>query len=115
MKNNRCNKIPGVVALVCCLLLSMFPITVFANPDSDSLLQEVQGDEIILSIPEDAIILSTPEDVCTLAENCRVSSWSVGKTVVLKNDIDMSETDFQGIPTSVEFFWDWEIRLVVLT
>lgn len=80
----------GVIALVCCLLLSMFPITVFANPDSESLVQEV---------PEDAIILSTPEDVCTLAENCRVSSWSVGKTVALKNDIDMSETDFQGIPT----------------
>ena len=99
MKNNRCNKISGVVTLVCCLLLSMFPITVFANPDSESLMQEVQGDEIILSIPEDAIILSTPEDVCTLAENCRVSSWSVGKTVVLKNDIDMSETDFQGVPT----------------
>lgn len=90
MKNSRWKKSFSVIALVCCMLLSLLPVPVLANPDSESLVQEVPGD---------AIILSTPEDVLALAENCRVNTWSVGKTVALANDINMTETDFQGIPT----------------
>ena len=89
MKHRLQNKV-CVIALIGCMLLSLFPISVMANPDMTGLIQEA---------PADAIILSSPEDVVALADNCRVNTWSVGKTVVLVNDIDMSKVDFQGIPT----------------
>ena len=72
------------------MLISLLPVPVFAAPASNSEKEP---------IPKDAIMLSTPEDVLALAENCRVNTWSVGKTVVLKNNIDMEGVAFEGIPT----------------
>lgn len=45
------------------------------------------------------IHISTPEQLCELAEKCTLDSFSVGKTVVLDNDIDLSGVDFYPIPT----------------
>lgn len=80
---------------IVCMLLSMLPVTFFANPDTET----DSTTELELEIPEDAIWLSTPEDILAFVNDCRVNTWSVGKTVVLKNDIDMSGVEFAGIPT----------------
>ena len=76
----------GAVIMAICLIISCSPVTFLA-------------DKTTTDIPEDAIYISTVEDVLALAEMCKVNTWSVGKTVVLNSDIDMSEVDFYGIPT----------------
>lgn len=101
MKHNFLKKI-GAYMAVLCMLMSLLPVTALANPD-ETVVENKNGAgekvELGLTIPEDAIQISKPEDILVLAENCRVNTWSVGKTVVLANDIDMSEVKFTGIPT----------------
>lgn len=75
------------------LMVSLVPVTVYAAPDTE----ESDAEEIV--IPEDAIYLSTADDILALAENCIDNDWSIGKTIVLANDIDMSGVEFKGIPT----------------
>ncbi|MGM9587619.1 MAG: hypothetical protein ACI3VA_09050, partial [Candidatus Limivicinus sp.] len=48
---------------------------------------------------ENYIYIRTAEDILELAENCRLDSWSVGKTVTLKADISLDGIDFQPIPS----------------
>lgn len=51
---------------------------------------------------EDGTIhIQSQEDLYTLAENCRLDTWSQGKTVILDNDITLDENaqDFLPIPT----------------
>ena len=89
-KNLR-NKLWACV-LVVCLLLTGIPTTAFAT-ESD----EAEPEEFI--IPEDAVYLSSPEDILNLAENCISDAWSRDRVFVLKNDIDLSGTEFTSIPT----------------
>ena len=93
MKHNLLKKICTYVAIAG-LFISMLPVTILANPNGAG-----EKVELELVVPEDAIQLSTPEDILLFAENCRVNTWSVGKTVVLNNDIDMSNVEFTGVPT----------------
>lgn len=95
MRNNRWKKLLSTYTLLSCMLLSLLPVPVLAA-------QEATSSDVIqttLTIPDDAIYLSTPEDILALAENCRVNTWSIGKTIVLSNDIDMTDYSFGGIPT----------------
>lgn len=50
---------------------------------------------------ETAIHIQTQEDLRKLAENCRLDSWSQGKTVFLDNDIELDgdSSEFLPIPT----------------
>ncbi len=51
---------------------------------------------------EDSAIVThikTVEDLMKLADNCRLDSWSQGRTVSLDADIALDGTDFSGIPT----------------
>ena len=89
-KNLR-NKLWACV-LVACLLLTGLPTTAFAT-ESD----EAESEEVV--IPEAAVYLSTPEDILKLAENCISDAWSRDQVFVLKNDIDLSGTEFTSIPT----------------
>ncbi|MDD3429525.1 MAG: GLUG motif-containing protein [Oscillospiraceae bacterium] len=45
------------------------------------------------------IEIYTTQDLITLADNCKLDSWSVGKTVLLMNDLDIAGQDFVSIPT----------------
>lgn len=84
------------MALVGCL--SFAPMAVYANPtDADSEVENSAVEE--MEIPVDAIHLATAEDILSLAEECVLDTWSIDKTVVLDNDIDMSSVEFEGIPT----------------
>lgn len=94
MKTKMKRKI-GIYAVIFCLMITLLPVSVFANPNNTG----QASTNVAQNIPEGAITLSTPEDVMTFAENCRTNTWSIGKTVVLLNDIDMKGTKFKGIPT----------------
>ena len=101
MKRNFFKKI-SVSAVLLCMLISMLPVTILANPDGEAADKKNGAGEKIelgLTIQEDAIQIATAEELLSFAENCRVNTWSVGKTVVLANDIDMSGVEFTGIPT----------------
>ena len=47
----------------------------------------------------ETIHIQSPEDLLELAGNCRLDTWSQGKTVVLDCDLDLAHTDFVPIPT----------------
>lgn len=44
------------------------------------------------------ITLNAVEDLIALANNCTLDTWSQGKKVVLAKDIDLSGSEFKGIP-----------------
>lgn len=64
---------------ICVLLAFMTPFSAFAE--------------------ENTLILETPEDLLRLAESCRLDSYSLGLTVRLENDLDLTGVDFEGIPS----------------
>lgn len=81
-----------VCVLVVCLLLTGIPTAAFAAGSG-----EAEPDAFV--IPGNAVYLSTPEDILKLAENCISDAWSRDQVFVLKNDIDLSGTEFAFIPT----------------
>lgn len=50
-------------------------------------------------ITPETIQIATAEQLEALARDCRLDSWSVGRTVVVTEDIDLTGSDFAGIPT----------------
>ena len=71
------------------LLFSLF-LPVFAAEETEE-----------TGLPETVITelyVSSPEGLLTLAENCRLDSYSQGLHVVLLRDIDLAGIDFPGIP-----------------
>lgn len=51
-----------------------------------------------VSAEDTYIYLQTAADVKELADKCAIDSYSEEKTAILKNDIDVSGVDFNGIP-----------------
>lgn len=51
------------------------------------------------------IHLRTAQDLVEFSQNCALDSWSVGKTVYLDADIDLSGTNFQPIPIFYGVFY----------
>ena len=49
-------------------------------------------------IAPEKVTIRTAEDFLDFAQHCYLDAWSVNKLVVLENDIDLSETDFEMIP-----------------
>ena len=54
---------------------------------------------IVLAAQEQTLSIRTPEELLTLAERCRLDSYSRGLTVRLEQDLDMTGTEFSGIPS----------------
>lgn len=70
------------VLLAVCVALSCLPLGVLGEePDKET------------------VHIATVEELLQLAENCRLDSWSQHRTVVLDADVDVSGTEFAGIPT----------------
>ncbi len=67
----------SALILVLALLISLLPSGAFASGD--------------------IIEIYTPSELRELSRNCLLDSWSVGKTVVLKQDIDLKNEEFQPI------------------
>lgn len=47
----------------------------------------------------ETITVANTEDLIKLAKNCRLDTWSQGKTVVLTADLDLTDLEFKSIPT----------------
>ena len=47
----------------------------------------------------ETIQIATAEQLEALARDCRLDSWSEGRIVVVTEDIDLTGSDFAGIPT----------------
>lgn len=69
--------------LLCLALLGSLAAAAFAEEAEDS----------------SVIHISTAEQLCELSRKCTLDSFSVGKRVVLDNDIDLSGVSFSPIPT----------------
>lgn len=54
---------------------------------------------IIAFADSNEIVITTKEDFIDFAKSCKTDTWSQGKTFILKNDIDLSETEFSCVPT----------------
>ena len=84
--NWKCSMKRGTAVFLSLLLwmVFMYPVFVFAQVTDGS-----------------AIHIQTQEDLWKLAENCRLDTWSQGKTVILDNDLTLDETadEFLPIPT----------------
>ena len=93
---NRIICFTSVLSLILCMILTLLPAPYLADTSSSENNTESSDTYVI---PEDAIHISSVEELMELAENCRINSWSVGKTIVLSNDIDVSGINFVGIPT----------------
>ena len=46
----------------------------------------------------DVIVISSAKELIEFANNCKYDSYSRGRTVRLVTDINLSNTDFKGIP-----------------
>lgn len=93
MKRKEWMKKLWILAAIVCLTISCMPVAAFATES------EAVTETETYVIPEDAIYLSDAEDVLELAENCISDIWSLDKTVVLSNDINMAGVEFASIPT----------------
>lgn len=93
MKNKR------IISWLLLLALAFaFPASAFADEaqkDADSDVEQSYTQ---------TVYIRSAQDLLDLAENCKLDTWSVGKRVVLKNDISLSETDFELIPSFAGLF-----------
>lgn len=71
----RIKKVSLITALICALNIIAIPV----------------------SADNDYISISTADDLITLSKNCISDSYSVGKTVILTNDIELSGSNFETI------------------
>lgn len=62
------------------------------------LLMAVNFLPVLATQADVAILISNLEEFLAFAENCRLDSYSQGKTFRLTADLDLSGTDFDGIP-----------------
>lgn len=59
----------------------------------------LNGGETVLGAQRQVIKIQSVDDLMKLAWECRLDTWSQGKEVHLMADLDMSRSDFKGIPT----------------
>ena len=82
--------------LVLIFLFSMIPTqNLLAAPDETT---ENTTEEVEAQPEPEVVSISTVEEFTAFAEQCYLDSWSVGKCVVLEQDIDLSDADFEMIP-----------------
>ena len=55
--------------------------------------------EVPVCAESETLTVANTEDLITLAKNCRLDTWSQGKTVVLTADLDLTDLEFESIPT----------------
>ncbi len=83
MMQNKCKKLAALLLVAAMCFGMILPYTT----------------EFYMAEPEEnTIYISTAEELVELGKNCAYDKWSVGKTVVLSNDISLKEVDFEPIP-----------------
>ena len=97
------NKEMRIPVLLLVLILSLTGIEpVFASENGAA---ETSADEGTAETAENAetVYINTAEDLLSLADHCRLDTWSQGKTVVLQADISLAGTEFWQIPSFQKF------------
>lgn len=94
-----------ILFLSACLILS-FPtdLSYAAENESDPIASDSSVSSSQENVTEEityieTLRLSTVEDLLTLAENCRLDTWSQGRRIILEENIDLTGIAFYGIPT----------------
>ena len=72
-----------LMSLILCMNI-LCPVTAFAETDGGS-----------------TIHIKTQEDLEELAENCRLDTWSQGKTIILDNDLVLDDTADEFLPIPI--------------
>lgn len=92
---NRSKHLLKCAAGLCLALTLLFSsvISVTAAParEKDHQAQQTAAEPNVIE-------LRTEKDLLALAKNCKLNSYSVGKTVVLTRDIQVYSPNFEGIP-----------------
>lgn len=83
-------KIKLILGIILCTSLTFStPVSTYAAPlASDNISDEY----------ENIFVISSVEDFLEFSENCRLDSYSKDLIVSLDTDIDLTDTDFDGIP-----------------
>lgn len=80
-----------ICSLLCMLMVCSLPLTAFAEEAEPT--EETQPVIEIVTLE-----IETKEEFLTFAENCRLDSYSLNLAVTLKDNIDLTGVDFQGVP-----------------
>ncbi len=75
-----------LILLLAALIILSSPLSVCAAP------------LLIAPAPNREITITTAEEFLTFAENCRLDSYSEGLSVRLAADIDLTQSEFSGVP-----------------
>ena len=86
----------GITAALVCSMA--FPMGTAAEGAESTASKEQGVDETEAVAPVEVIEISTAEELLAFADQCHIDSWSAGKWVVLKQDIDLTGMDFEMIP-----------------
>lgn len=84
--NNSIFRILLLIVLLLCLLV----------PVSATEVEEIPEETVEVAVR--TLKIESTEDFLEFAENCRLDSYSQNLEVTLEADVDLSGTDFQGIP-----------------
>ena len=60
--------------------------------------EEIQQDEVQTATILEYLDISTVDEFLNFAQACRLDTYSIGLVVTLKRDIDLSGTEFSGVP-----------------
>lgn len=93
-KSHTAKRLSALLAAAA-LTVGSFPCGVWALPSETESLASTSDES---AYPADAVVLYTAEDLISFAKNCSLDSYSVGKQVYLAGNIDLSASDFTGIP-----------------
>ena len=96
MRGNRKITKFAAAGLVFALIFSVLPApSLMAAPDDTTENTAEEADDQ----PEPEVVrINTIEEFLAFAEQCYLDSWSVGKWVILEQDIDLSDVEFEMIP-----------------
>lgn len=99
------NKWKLYLSLLLCLCLAASPVAVFADPgnsEADAAATDPAAEQETETeqeeIPAAAEVIASEEDFLAFAENCRLDTYSKNRNVMLVTDLDLTGTEFTGIP-----------------
>lgn len=102
MKTRKALALALALTILLGLSTSAFALTPEAGAQTQSALALDTADSF--DDAEEIIYLESAEDLLSLAESCRLDSWSDGKLVILTADISLSQTDFSPIASFAGVF-----------
>ena len=85
----------SILSILLCLLLCLQGLPVAYAEEAEE-TEPLETEEMVEAAP--GVVITTAQELLELAENCRLDSFSAGLVVSLEADIDLSATEFAGIP-----------------